>query len=138
MYWPSFNSALLPSTFVFQRMAAIHNTVLALTGSCLATIIVAIMLRGRFDINDILHGTIAGGVAIGACCSMLFNSGGAIAIGFIAGMISTIAYSFCLSKISTGGFFDMYGIFALHFLPGLFGGLVSAIVIASYNSVDLA
>lgn len=137
MYWPSFNSALLPATYVFQRMAVIHNTILALTGGVLGTVIFAIMLRGRFDINDVLYGTVAGGVAIGASSSLLFNSGGAIAIGFIAGMISTIAYSFCCSRIADGGFFDMHGIFAFHFLPGLFGGLVSAIVIAAYNSVSL-
>lgn len=138
LYWPSFNSGLLSSALVFQRMAIIHNTVLALTGSCIATFIFSIIFRGRLHMDDVLNATIAGGVAIGSSASILFNPGGAIAIGFIAGMLSTIGYYFLLSKINACGIYDTCGVFNLHFMPGLFGGLVSAVVMASYNSVALA
>lgn len=88
--------------------------------------------------EDILNASLAGGVIIGAPCGVLNNVGGALAIGFIGGMVST----FCFMKLSgvlknSMGLYDTCGVHNLHGIPGLLGGILSAIVIAAYQSVDL-
>jgi len=39
-----------------------------------------------------LNATISGGVIIGASAGLLINSGGALLIGFFAGVVSTLCY----------------------------------------------
>lgn len=137
LYWPSSNSSLVPPTLEFQRMVVIQNTSLALAGSCVSMFIFSIFLRGQLHMSDVLSSSIAGGVVIASSSNLLFNFGGAIAIGFVGGMISTVGY-YCFSeRVKACGIYDTCGIFNLHFLTGLFGGLTSAIVLASYNLIDL-
>jgi len=42
--------------------------------------------------DDILNATLAGGVAVGSSCGLLYYPGAAILIGFIAGIISTYGF----------------------------------------------
>jgi len=50
--------------------------------------------------EDILNATLAGGVAIGASCGVLYLPGVAIAIGAVAGSISVIGFKFLAPKLS--------------------------------------
>ena len=79
---------MFDSKLQYQRMIIITNTVLSLTGSCLATFAFSIFLRSKFCMDDVLNATLAGGVAIGASASFITNPAGAIAVGFIAGAVS--------------------------------------------------
>ena len=47
MYWPSFNFGVL-STTAFTKTQIISNTILSLTGSCLATFMTSAFLKDRF------------------------------------------------------------------------------------------
>lgn len=138
LYWPSCNSSLLSPALQFQRMVIIQNTYLSLIGSCIAMFIFSILLRGELHMRDVLSASVAGGIIIGSSCNLLFNLGAALAIGFFGGMISTICY-YCLpSRTFALGIYDTCGIFNLHFITGFLGGLISAVVMASYNIIDLA
>lgn len=44
--------------------------------------------------EHLLNATLAGGVVIGAAAGIMFNSGGALAIGFLTGIVSTFGYEF--------------------------------------------
>lgn len=140
MFWPSFNAGVFPST-QFERSLTVSNTVLSLVGSCLGTFIVSGLFREnhKFEMEDILNATLAGGVIIGAASGLLENVGGALAIGFIGGIVST----FCFMKLNAGlkncmGLYDTCGVHNLHGIPGVLGGILSAIVIASYQSAPLS
>lgn len=86
--------------------------------------------------EDIINATLAGGVAIGASSGVVANMGVSLAIGIIAGFVSNLAYAKLLEKLEHGclGIHDTCGIHNLHGIPGLLGGFISAIVIASYQT----
>lgn len=80
----------------FHRSLIITNTILSLTGSCLATFAISALFRDKFNMKDIMHSTIAGGVIIAAPCGVATNSGICLAIGFFGGILSSL----CLMKLS--------------------------------------
>ena len=91
--------------------------------------------ESKMCIDDILNATLAGGVIIGAASGVLTNLGGAIAIGFIGGSVSTIGFAILDQKIQKAfGVHDTCGVHNLHGMPGVLGGLVSAIIIAAYQA----
>lgn len=137
IYWPSFNSAMFNSKLEYQRMIIISNTVLALTGSCLAAFACSIFYRNKFCMDDILNASLAGGVAIGSSASLITNPAGAIAVGFISGAVSATGYYYLSDILSDKGIYDSCGVHNLHGIPGLIGGLSSAIFVAAYNSTSL-
>lgn len=91
MYWPSFNYGYFANT-PFTKSQIISNTILALTGSCLATFMTSAFLSKKFEMEHLLNATIAGGVIIGASAGVLLNPGAALLIGFIGGLVSTLGY----------------------------------------------
>ena len=90
MYWPSFNGALgsgNPQHRIFV------NTVLALCGSCIATFVTSHLVRkGKFEMEDILNASLAGGVAIGTSSDMGQYPVAALIIGLLAGVVSTCGF----------------------------------------------
>lgn len=85
--------------------------------------------------DDILNATLAGGVAIGAPSGVTANPGIALLIGIVSGVISAVGFNklseFLYHKI---GLHDTCGVNNLHGIPGLLGGWISAMVIASYQT----
>lgn len=83
--------------------------------------------------EHLLNATLAGGVVIGATAGIILHPGGSIAIGFLTGIISTFGFHsltpYLEKKINL---YDTCGVHNLHGIPGLLGGIVSAIVAASY------
>jgi ammonium transporter Rh len=128
-FWPSFNGALLKGDA--QQRAAI-NTTLAICASVATAFAASRAIFGgkHFDMEHIQNATLAGGVAIGAACDMLLNPGAALATGFFAGLLSVYGFSFATPALKRMGLTDTCGIFNLHFMPGLLGGVASAIAAA--------
>jgi ammonium transporter Rh len=84
--------------------------------------------------EDILNATLAGGVAIGSPCGILYLPGVALAIGCIAGAISVVGFKIIGPKlVDKIGLYDTCGVHNLHGIPGLLGGISSAIIAACYN-----
>jgi len=126
MYWPSFNAALAGTAANKQHRAAI-NTLFSLCGSTLWTFGLSWILRGgKFNMVDIQNATLAGGVAMGAAAHMRTTLWGALVVGSIGGIISSLGFA-RLQEILFGrfGLHDSCGIHNLHAMPGLFGGFVS-------------
>lgn len=137
LFWPSFNSGAFDATLQYQRMIIITNTVLSLTGSCIAAFCLSILIRNKLNMDDVLNATLAGGVAIGAASSLITNPAGALAVGLISGSISTLGYAKLSEKLARWHIYDTCGINNLHGMPGLFGGLSSAVFISAYNLTPL-
>lgn len=133
MFWPSFNSGTMPdenSVNAQLRLWTITNTLLSLTGSCLATFITSKFWRGKFHMEDILNATLAGGVIIGASSSLISNPTWSLVLGIIAGFASTLGFWKLGPWLTEKGVIDVCGIHNLHAIPGLMGGVASAIVFA--------
>ena len=79
----------------------------------------------------ILNASLAGGVACGANADIIIAPYGAMLLGFLTGAISSFGFAY-LSKIlqDTINLHDTCGVHNLHGMPGVIGGLVSAIIVS--------
>ena len=116
-----------------MKTQIITNTILSLTGSCLATFMTSAFLAKKFDMEHLLNATISGGVIIGAPAGILYNPGAALLIGFIGGIISTLGFEYLSPYLKEKfGLYDTCGVNNLHGIPGMLGGIISAICCAVY------
>jgi ammonium transporter Rh len=135
MFWPSFNfTASMTGANTYVQSIIVINTVISLTGSCLATFAVSGIIKKQFVMEDLLNASLAGGVAIGASCGYLYFPGVALVIGITAGAISTLGFHFLTPKLDSLKIYDTCGIHNLHAIPGVLGGIFSALVMGGYNS----
>merc|ERR1719453_683347 len=91
MFWPSFNGALATEQ---QQVRVVINTVIALTGSCVAAFAMDNLTRPghKFDMVSIQNATLAGGVAVGSSSDLVIQPWGALLIGVVAGYVSVCGY----------------------------------------------
>jgi ammonium transporter Rh len=128
IFWPSFSSALVSVEKI--PLVAI-NTILALCGATLATYVFSILIRGKIEVSDIANASLAGGVAIGATVANV-TPGWSMLIGLIAGAISVIGYAIIQPRLQKAtGKVDTCGVHNLHGMPGIFGGLIALVLVAS-------
>ena len=130
IYWPSFNaSGLQPNSHAQQR--AVVGTIFALCASTVGTFFASSFMNQftrKFRPVDIQNATLAGGVAVGAVCSMTLSLSDCLLIGFIAGIVSTIGFSRIQPAMERAGLSDTCGVHNLHGLPALVGGLASVVL----------
>ncbi|MFA5928011.1 MAG: ammonium transporter [Candidatus Margulisiibacteriota bacterium] len=130
VFWPSFCAALVAPADVTKTAV---NVILALCGSTIATYFASVRLRGKISAADIANATLAGGVAIGSTCANTIPII-AIAIGILAGLISTYGFAVIQAKLTDlTKKVDTCGVFYLHGLPGLFGGLAALVVVSGID-----
>jgi ammonium transporter Rh len=124
-YWPSFNGAMAVGN---SQHRVIVNTVLGLTGSCVAAFAVSQLIHKRINAEDILNATLAGGVAIGSSSDLVVASYVSILVGFAAGGISVVNFHYLGPLLKSKlGIHDTCGVNNLHGIPGVMGGLIGAI-----------
>ncbi len=134
VFWPSFTSAVAAPDRVL--LTAI-NTVFALCGASIATIIMSKLIRGKISVEDMANAALAGGVAIGSTCDIA-SPGFSMIVGILAGMLSVTGYNIIAPRWQKliGGT-DTCGVHNLHGMPGLLGGL-SAMVLCGNFKVQLS
>ncbi|XP_069584444.1 ammonium transporter Rh type A [Ranitomeya imitator] len=131
MFWPSFNSAI--AAHGADQEMAIINTYFSLAACVLTAYAFSSLVehKGKFDMVHIQNATLAGGVAVGTCADMNIGPFGAMIIGFIAGIISTLGFKFLTpifaSKLRVQ---DTCGVHNLHGLPGVMGGIAGVVATA--------
>ena len=128
VFWPSFCSALAP---VDKIPLVATNTILALCGATLATYALSTIMRGKMEVGDIANASLAGGVAVGASVANI-TPGWSMIIGLAAGAISVVGFTVIQPRLQklTGGV-DTCGVHNLHGMPGVFGGIVAAVLVAA-------
>merc|ERR1719498_1757390 len=120
---------------------ALMNTVLALLASTVITFVLTPIFSKddagarlfRLTTVPIQNATLAGGVSIGATADLEMGPGMAMIIGTVAGAISTVGFCSPLIKSDT----DTSGINNLHGMPGVFGGVMSAILPLMISKTDV-
>ncbi len=131
LFWPSFCAALVPPA---QVPGTIVNVVIALCGSTIATYFVSVGLRKKISIADIANAALAGGVAIGSTCDHATLKV-AMFIGLLAGVLSTFGFAIILPAIQEKiKKIDTCGVFNLHGLPGLMGGISAIFVVKGIDA----
>ena len=76
----------------------------------------------------VLNATLAGGVSIGGSADLIAEPGTALAIGASVGIISAFGFMILSPYLKKKiGLHDTCGVHNLHGMPGIFGGLMSAL-----------
>ncbi|XP_070812755.1 ammonium transporter Rh type C-like, partial [Pituophis catenifer annectens] len=132
MYWPSFNSAISNHGDA-QHRAAI-NTYCSLAACVLTSVAFSSLLqkKGRLNMVHIQNATLAGGVAVGTSAEMMLTPYGALIVGFLCGIVTTIGYVYITPFLDAKLHIqDTCGVHNLHGMPGLIGGIVGAVTAAA-------
>ena len=138
LYWPSFNGIFPNADFTdstvfgFSQTRAFLNTVLSLCSCTIATLSMSFYVEGgnHIDMVHIQNSTLAGGVAVGAAANLYLTPGGAMIVGLVSAILSVLGFKY-ISPFIEDKFkvYDSCGINNLHGMPGILGGIVSAIAI---------
>ncbi|KAK1170320.1 ammonium transporter Rh type A-like [Acipenser oxyrinchus oxyrinchus] len=131
MFWPSFNSAIADEGE--DQYRAVVNTYFSLAACVVAAYAISSFVehKGKLDMVHIQNATLAGGVAVGTCADMNIGPFGAMLIGLVAGIISTVGFKFLTpilaSKLCIQ---DTCGVHNLHGMPGILGGIAGIVAVA--------
>lgn len=109
------------------------NTVIALLASTVVTFAITPMMeKGKLSTVPIQNATLAGGVSIGATANLV-GPFGAIVIGGVAGIVSTVGFikAPCFANVDTCGISNLHG------MPGLLGGAFSVVVPSFYDGTPI-
>ncbi|XP_053192567.1 ammonium transporter Rh type A [Scomber japonicus] len=131
MFWPSFNSAIADPGL--PQLTAVINTYLSLAACVLSAYAISSLVehKGKLDMVHIQNATLAGGVAVGTCADMNIGPFGAMLIGFVAGIISTVGFKYLSPILAANlGIQDTCGVHNLHGMPGILGGLAGIVAVA--------
>lgn len=128
MYWPSFNSAVAAAGDDQHR--AVINTYLALAACCVVTFAISSLTdkNAKFDMVHVQNATLAGGVAVGTSADMMIQPFGAVLIGCLAAVLSTVGYKYITPGLNSKlKIHDTCGVNNLHGMPGLLAGICGTV-----------
>jgi len=131
MFWPSFNSAIADQGLT--QLTAVINTYFSLAACVLSAYAISSLVehKGKLDMVHIQNATLAGGVAVGTCADMNIGPFGAMLIGLVAGIVSTLGFKYLSPVLASHlGIQDTCGVHNLHGMPGILGGLAGVVVVA--------
>lgn len=130
IFWPSFNGGAASGD---EQHRALINTYLSLCACTIVTFAVSQVVdkKGRFTMVHIQNATLAGGVAVGTSAHMVLRPFGALICGSLAGAISVLGFHFLTPLLASKlKIHDTCGVNNLHGMPGVFAGIIGAIVAA--------
>ncbi|XP_041372827.1 ammonium transporter Rh type B-like [Gigantopelta aegis] len=136
IFWPSFNGGAATGD---EQHRAVINTLFSLTACTFITFAVSSILhkRGKFEMVHIQNATLAGGVAVGTCANMPMGLWGALVIGTVAGILSTVGFKYLTPFLaSKAKLHDTCGVNNLHGMPGILAGLAGAVMAALATADD--
>lgn len=126
VYWPSFNAATLSGA---HQQRAIINTYLSLATSVVIAIFWSKIIFGKLKLEVILNASLAGGVAMGCNANIIVMPFGSMLVGLVSGTIASLGYGYLQPWLKKKELIhDTCGVQFLFGLPGIVGGLTSAIV----------
>jgi len=126
-FWPSFNAGVAASGDF--RLRAVVNTYISIAASVLLTYICSCFFGdGKFDIVHIQNATLAGGVAIGTVADKIIKPFGALIVGSLAGILSTLGFKKIMPLLRKSKIHDTCGVNNLHGMPGILAAIVGMIL----------
>jgi ammonium transporter Rh len=130
-FFPSFNSALAEDELYAN--IAFSNAYFCLIGSLIGAIMASrYILGGKLRMEHILNASIVGGVLMGSGADILKHGFVAYIIGVLGGLYSVLSMIYVKKIELKLSLFDVACVSSTFAIPGLFGGLLSAIYRKAY------
>jgi len=105
---------------------SLFNTFYSLTASTISSMWISFILNGgKLDWESITFGSLSGGVIISASCDMFAYPWPPLLVGSLGGIISVLSLKLLVPNLEKLYLFDTRSTLALHFIPSLFGMVVS-------------
>lgn len=124
--WPAFNGAAADSASAANL--AVVNTYIGLFASVIGTMLLSVyFFHGKFNLDQLANATLAGGVIMGSSADIINSPFVAQLVGLFGGLLSTALFNTAPGILADKGLHDVAGIFNLHFVPGVCGGLLSVV-----------
>jgi ammonium transporter Rh len=135
-FWPSFNAGVAAAGD--SRLRAVVNTYISISASVLLTYVCSSLFNKdkKFDMVHIQNATLAGGVAVGTIADKIIRPFGAMIVGSIAGILSTVGFRFIKPVLQKFRAHDTCGVNNLHGMPGLLAGIFG-IILAIFPAYSL-
>lgn len=136
LYWPSFNAG--PATGN-ERQRAVINTILSLSACTVVTFAMSSLCnkKNKLSMVHVQNATLAGGVAMGSSANLITTPYGALIVGSVAGIVSTLGYVYLTPLLNKKiGLHDTCGVHNLHGMPGILGAIISSIFMAVAKRED--
>jgi len=130
--WPSFVTALLPADQVHWGMVTCY---MAGLGSMITAYIFCMLYQGKVNPLVYTYALMAGPVAVGSPL-LAVGPWGALAIGLIAGFISTTSFIYLQDRLcKMMGVLDVMGVHNLHGVCGILGAIACAALSAGWVNI---
>lgn len=124
----------MAATPVIANIAA-TNTIFSLIGSTMAAFVLSCFLnQGKFNIEHLLGASISGGVVVAACANLILHAYLAYIFGILIGLGTVLMMVYLNPLLIWIKLLDVSGVLYCFAIPGIFGGILSAILRASYFS----
>jgi ammonium transporter Rh len=134
--WPGWNAAYAPNGSQYR---VVVNTFLSITSSAIMAFLTSRTIRGgKFYMADIQRATLAGGIAIGSATPIVVSPGGAMVIGLVAGVVSTLAIGYLSPALASIRFTDHASVISVNGLAGLLAGIagiISAAISGQHSTI---
>ena len=136
VFFPSFNSALSRNQENVNR--ARINTYLSLFGSVVGSLVTSgILNEGRVVLEQIIYGTLTGGIIISGCCTVCFYHWAALILGTLSAVIAVVLLSKIKQYFIIWGLKDTCNVLIIHGIFGLLGGFITPMFISGLNNEDI-
>uniref|UniRef100_A0A670YGI1 Ammonium transporter AmtB-like domain-containing protein n=1 Tax=Pseudonaja textilis TaxID=8673 RepID=A0A670YGI1_PSETE len=135
VFWPSFNSVLIPEED--KKWTAVYNTYFVMATSTIAafSFSMATSKNGKLSMAHIQNATLAGGVALAFSASNIQQPWIAMVLGLAAGTISVLGMAYLQKHLDPAlQIHDTCGVLYTFGLPSLLGGIIHVILILTNHS----
>jgi ammonium transporter Rh len=102
-----------------------------MTCSVCVALVTTVLIKKKFSVIDIQTGGLCGAIGAGSCLGLIVNPAGCMLLGAISGAVCVIGNNYLSAYLEREWrIFDTFGIHNVRGLPGIMGGLASAIAIS--------
>merc|ERR1712113_671344 len=115
--FPAWNAGLAHAGSQFR--VAIAAVLGVMSSAVMAFLTSRLLGNGKFNMADIQHGAIAGGIAVGGAVGFVVSPGGASVVGGFVGASTVFGFSFLRPFLEAKfHFMDIGGVLPTHGIPG--------------------
>lgn len=135
-FFPNFNSVLSNNQKNVNRSRI--NTYLSLIGSVIGSLVTSgIINQGKVVLEQILYGTLSGGIIISGCCSVCLHHWASLILGTASATIAVVLLAKIKPFFIGWGLRDCCNVIMIHGIFGVLGGFITPMFVRGLKKEDI-